>query len=250
MMAIIMHIFYAFKRDALFVGTTLLVLCCAGLSIFLGSNAVVEAQEAKIVYTASTSRIIIMLGFVVFVSFYIKRMFENKEIEVMLSRSVSRTKVLASMFIGFSATLLCLVFPVFIVLMLLKCKLLHILIWVISLYCEGLIVLSFSLCCSLIIKSFASVFLGCFTFYVVGRIIGNFVVYLKMSLSTNMEVAMESTLKVLSIFIPRLDLFGKSSWLVYGDFSSSSVIAFLLQTLISCSIFLIVATIDLKNKRF
>ena len=245
-----MHIFYAFKRDTLFVGTTFLVLCCTGLSIFLGSNAVVEAQEAKIVYTASSSRIVIMLGFVVFISFYIKRMFENREIEVILSRAVSRTKVLLSMFVGFSMTLLCLIFPVFIVLIFLKCKLSHIFIWVISLYCEGLIILSFSLCCSLVIKGFASIFLGCFTFYIISRTIGDFVVYLKMSLSTNMEIFMESVLKILSIFIPRLDFFGKSSWLIYGDFNLSLFVTFLLQTLISCSVFLIVATIDLKNKRF
>ena len=41
-----------------------------------------------------------MLGFIVFVVFYIKRMFENHEIEVILSHSISRTKVLIAMFCG------------------------------------------------------------------------------------------------------------------------------------------------------
>ena len=97
MRGIIKQILYASRRDALFLGTTFIVLICAGLSCFIGSNAVVEAQEARIAYTAGISRIAVMLGFIVFVVFYIKRMFENHEIEVILSHSISRTKVLIAM---------------------------------------------------------------------------------------------------------------------------------------------------------
>ena len=78
MRGIIKQILYASRRDALFLGTTFIVLICAGLSCFIGSNAVVEAQEARIAYTAGISRIAVMLGFIVFVVFYIKRICNKK----------------------------------------------------------------------------------------------------------------------------------------------------------------------------
>ncbi len=250
MLGIILHILYAFKRDALFIGTTLATLCCAGISVFLGSNAVVEANEAKIIYTAGSSRIIVILGFIIFISFYIRRMFENHEIEVILSHSVSRIKAVLSMFVGFSIVLFFLILPIFFVLSLLNCNFVNIAIWTLSIYCEGLIVLVFALCCSLIIKSFVHSLMGCFIIYLVGRIIGSFVVYLKLAVTTNLQIFMESFLKLLSIFIPRLDLFGKSSWLIYGDYTSKGMLFFASQTLISCLVFLLLAMIDFKNKKF
>ena len=55
---------------------------------------------------------------------------------------------------------------------------------------------------------------------------------------------------VLSICLPRLDLFGKTSWLLYSDFSIGSIGLFLTQTLAFCGIFVFAAIIDLKKKEF
>ncbi|MBR1429532.1 MAG: hypothetical protein IJ590_04760 [Rickettsiales bacterium] len=250
MRGIIKQILYASRRDALFLGTTFIVLICAGLSCFIGSNAVVEAQEARIAYTAGISRIAVMLGFIVFVVFYIKRMFENHEIEVILSHSISRTKVLIAMFCGFAITLFTLLVPVCVILLLLKTSFTGLLVWALSIYLEGLLMLSFTLCCALIINSQVHSLAGCVMMYIIGRVIGSFVYYIQLSLKLDLYSILSSILRVLSICLPRLDLFGKTSWLLYSDFTIGSIGLFLTQTLAFCGIFVFAAIIDLKKKEF
>ena len=250
MKGIILQILCAFKRDAVFFGTTLLVVCCAGFSIFLGSNAVVESEEAKIVYTAGFSRVAIILGFIIFVSFYIKRMFENHEMEVILSHAISRTQVLIAFFIGFALTLFTLILPVSVILILIGCKCLNVVVWSISIYFEGLLTLGFVLCCALIVRSFVHTLTACFMMYLIGRVIGSFVAYLSLSSSITITAVLGSVLKILSVFIPRLDLFGKTSWLIYGDYTLTSFLLMMSQIAIFSCIFLCIACIDFKKKEF
>lgn len=250
MKGIISQILYASKRDALFIGTTLLIICCATVSCFLGSNALVEAQEAKIAYTAGFSRVAVILGFIIFVIFYVKRLFENREIEVILSHALSRTQILISLFVGFTAILATLIVPVFALLLLLKVNIINALLWSASVFCEGLIVLVFSLCCSLMIRSQVYSLVIGFLFYLIGRSIGTFVAYLTLSAQATIYDIGCSILKVISVCIPRLDLFGKTSWLLYGDYTVSSVGLFVAQTIIFCGLFLCAAIVDFKKKEF
>lgn len=250
MKGIILQILYASRRDALFIGTTFLVICLSALSCFLGSMALVENQEARIVYTAGTSRIAVILGFMIFIIFYIKRLFENHEIEVILSHSISRKKIIFGFFAGFAIILLTLLLPIFIILLLLKTSIISALIWILSVYLEGIVVLGFSICCGLMIKSQVLSLSSCFLLYLIGRIIGNFVAYLELSAKIDILSIFASILKMISIVIPRLDLFGKTSWLVYNDFSINCISMFIIQSLIFCGIFLSMAVIDFKKKEF
>lgn len=250
MKGIFLQILYAFKRDYVFVGITFITFLVSLFGIFIGSNAVVEANEAKIVYTAGLSRITIIIGFIIFITFSIKRMFDNHEIEFILSHSISRNKILISMFCGYSIILVSLIFPIMLLLILLQAKIINILFWTFSVYMEGLLVLSFSLCASLILKSFFQALTGSLFLYLIGRTIGNFVAYITLSAEFSFQTILANILKVLSIFIPRLDIFGKTSWLIYSNYSMSSFLLFTVQCVIFCSIFLLIAIIDLKNKEF
>ena len=250
MKGVFLQILFAFKRDAVFLGTTIITICCACFSIFLGSNAVVEMQEAKIIYTAGFTRIAVILGFTIFVVFYIKRMFENHEIEVILSHAISRSQMLLSLFFGFSVVLFILLLPISVILCLLKTNIFNVLIWSVSVYFEGVLMLGFILCCSLIIKSFVHSLTASFMMYLLCRIIGNFVAYLTLSKSLEWSAILGSLLKVLSILIPRLDIYGKTSWLIYSDFTLQNITLCIMQTIIFCGIFLCIAAIDLRKKEF
>ena len=250
MKGVFLQILFAFKRDAVFVGTTIVLLCCSGFAIFLGSNAVVESEEAKIVYTAGLSRIAVILGFIVFVTFYIKRMFENHEIESILSRAISRPKFIISMFFAFSVVLSTLILPIGIILLFLKTNIFNIIAWCFSVYLEGILMLSFALCCALIIDSFIHSLFACFMMYLVGRIIGSFVAYITFSMSLEWRGIFESILKLLSLFLPRLDVFGKTSWLIYGNFTLQEMVLPIVQAVIFCGIFLCIANIDFKKRDF
>ena len=250
MKGIILQILYASRRDALFLGTSIFVLMCTAFGCFLGMNASVEASQAKIVYTAGMSRIAVIVGFIIFTVFYIKRMFENHEIEFILSHSISRTKVILALFCGFSVIILMLLIPVFVILLLLKTNITSLLIWILSLFCEELIILTFTVCCSLIVKSQVYSLLYGILFYCLGRAIGTFVSYISISTHFSFYDIICSLLKIISIVIPRLDLFGKTSWLVYNDASIIDISLFLLQTIIFCGIFLCISIIDFRKKEF
>ena len=250
MKGIILQILYASKRDALFIGTTLLVICLSCLSCFLGSMALVENQEARIVYTAGTSRIAVILGFMIFITFYIKRLFDNHEIEVILSHSISRSKIILGFFAGFSVILLTLLLPVLLILLLLKTPIIATLIWNLSVYLEGIVVLSFAICCALMIKSQVISLTSCFLLYLIGRTIGNFVAYIELSAKLDIMSIFSTILKTISIVIPRLDFFGKTYWLIHNDISINDFTMFGIQSLIFCCIFLSMAMIDFRKKEF
>lgn len=250
MKGIILQILYASRRDALFLGTTFFVLCCTALSCFIGSNASTETEMARIMYTAGMSRIAIIIGFIIFVVFYIKRMFDNHEIEVILSHPISRFRIILALFVGFAIILTELIVPVFVILAILKVSITSLLVWSFSLLLEGLIVLSFALCCSLIINSQVHSLVSCIIMYILGRSIGSFISYIKISFQFSFYDMLESFLKVISVFIPRLDIFGKTSWLVYNNYNMQSIAVFFLQSLVFCGIFLCISIIDFRKKEF
>ena len=250
MRGIILQILYASRRDALFLGTTFFVLLCTAISCFLGMNASVEAQQARVVYTAGMSRIAIMVGFIIFVVFYIKRMFENHEIEVILSHSISRTQIILGLFFGFTITLLTLVSPAVLILLALQVSIKSLLVWAISLILEGLIMLTFTICCALIVKSQVHSLIACVATYIVGRTIGGFVAYITLSIHFSWYSIVSSILKLASIFIPRFDLFGKTSWLIYNDYSISEITLFLMQSIVFIGIFMCISIIDFRKKEF
>ena len=250
MRGIIKQILYASRRDSLFFGTTFLIICCTALSSFLGSNALVEAQSMKIVYTAGVSRITLMLGFIIFIMFYIKRLFDNHEIEVILAHPISRMKVLFGLTIGFALILSFLVLPVFVILLFMGAGFKNALVWILSIYAEGLIMLSFTTCVALIIKSVVHGLFASMALYFMGRVIGSFVSYIQFDFSFEFTKLTGNILKAISVCIPRLDLFGKTKWLLYGDYNLSTIWLFASQALVFTAIFVCIAIIDLRKKEF
>ena len=95
-------------------------------------------------------------------------------------------------------------------------------LWSLSLLFEILIMSSFAILASLILSSaIASVF-ACISFYFISRIIGlavSTIIIPNQLTNINFQGLLELTLKFISIFLPRLDLFAKSKWLVYQTIS-------------------------------
>ena len=77
-------------RDRLVVAMVIALILSSSLAIFLGSSAVIEKDQFSIVFAAAGLRFISILGLVLFVVFFIRRSFEAKDIEFMLSRPIGR----------------------------------------------------------------------------------------------------------------------------------------------------------------
>ena len=247
-------------RDWLFLGILIMVMIAAGLSVFFGSNALAEQSHMIASYLSASTRGIIITGLVLFVCFNIRRSFENKEIELMLSKPISRTSFVFSYFIGFSALSFVIICPLVMLIILLEqvellqADLVGVLVWGVSLYLESLIMMAFAFFAALFFKSaISSVFL-CIGFYLLSRMFGFFLisVHNPMSLMRSGDIGYygERILYYISIFLPRLDMFAKSEWVVYGIGHAEQISVFMVSAVIYIPLILYMACFDLLRKQF
>lgn len=257
MRAIIFYIILNAVRNKLYIGLILFLLTAISLSIFLGSTAFIEEQQFTNAYIAGLSRIIIESGMIIFVCINIGKAFENKEIEFIISKSISREKFILSSIAGFLLSAILIIIPL-ILLILIICKVnyLGLFIWSTTIITETTIAISFALLSSLILKNSFSAIMASFGFYILSHLIGIFVMSIKI-IDKVSDIKGQDTisllkimLKFISAILPRLDLFAQTKWLNYGitDFTVLPIIA--LQALIYIPLMIAMACHDFKKKQF
>lgn len=254
MRPIIRYIILTATRDWLFIGLSLLILIAGFVSLFLGSAAITEQPLNQIAYFAGSSRLIIVIGMIMFICFHIRRSFDNREIEYNLSRPISRNQFVIAYFLGFASLALFATTPVILILTIFfQVKLPIIILWSLALFFELLIMTSFAILASLILRSAVSAVMGCLCFYFISRIIGfavSSIILPKQLQQLNLTGIMESSLKLISIFLPRLDLFAKSKWLVYQSVDLSVFFLISIQSAIYISLILLMSLLDFKKRQF
>lgn len=242
-------------RDMLFIGLILAIIAAAFISNFLGGTAIVEKLEMSTAYTASSIRLITIIGMIVFVCFHVRRAFENKEIDLMLSRPISRIGFVVSYWLGFAVVAALIVVPVLIAVGIFQSyDLRGLILWGLSLISECLIITAFAVFSSIILRSAVSSVLLSFGLYLISRMMGFFLYVVdapgKYEL-TSWQFYTQKFLKFGSYIFPRLDLYGKTEWLIYGVSKlNENWWLFLVQTLIYTPILLTAAAIDFRKKQF
>jgi hypothetical protein len=245
-------------RDLLFFGLFILVLCAIGVSFTLGGTALVEQEQMVLSYIAGSVRIILITGIVLFICFHVRRSFENKEIDLILSRPISRTSFMLSYWFGFTVLALMLTLPIIGVMAIItKSDPMGLAFWSFSLLCEIALISAFALVSSLIMQSAVTSALSTLGFYLLARMMGFFILTVKSmpaSVSGDFESKitwlMEKGLQVVSVTFPRLDLFGKTSWLLYGLHDAPNLWIVPVQSLIFIPFLLSIAVFDFKRKQF
>jgi len=253
MRSIIKYILLTGLRDKLYLGILITLIATFSLSIFLGSTVLLEAEQATLAYIAGTSRVVIIVGMILFVCLNINRAFANKEVEFILSKAISREKFILSYLIGFLLTTAMILLPLIMAIFIIsKVDKIGILIWSLSLFSEMWIVISFAILTSLILQNSFSSILSTLSFYLISRLMGIFVLAINLpqdfvQVKNNL---LPSILKIISLVFPRLDLFTQSDWLSYGvsDFSRIKIIA--LQSIIYISLMISMAFFDFRRKEF
>lgn len=242
-------------RDWLFAGIIFAIIAAIFFSNFLGSTVMIEQNEMKAAFISATTRIVLIVGMIVFICFNVRRSFENKEIDLMLSRPISRGEFIFSYWFGFSAigVIIISIIAVYIGFFIKGFNTTGFSYWVFSLIFEMLIVVAFAIFSSVILVSSVSSVLLCFGFYIVSRMVGffNFVLEKSGGDYTSLDWYSRKVIWVASYLMPRLDLFSKSDWLIYGiDFSSSQHLIPIIQSIIYIPLLLSFAAIDFKRKQF
>lgn len=257
MKSILKYVLLSGIRDRLYLGLFISLVLAVSLSIFLGSTALTEQQQMTTAYIAGLSRGTFIIGMILFVCLTINRAFENKEVEFILSKSISREEFILSYLLGFFLAALLIIIPLILtIIFVTNTNKLGLLIWSSSLILEMLIIISFALLSSLILKNSFSSILATLGFYIISRLMGLFVMAIDLPKNT-LEAkitfgnhAFAFILKILSAIFPRLDLFGQSEWLNYGisDFGNIKIIA--LQSIIYIPLMIFMAFHDFKKKQF
>lgn len=257
MKSIIKYVVLSGIRDRLYIGLFISLIIAISLSIFLGSTALVEQEQMTSAYIAGLSRGIFIIGMALFVALSINRAFENKEVEFILSKAVSREQFVLGYIIGFFLSALLILIPLIgVAAIVVKINKIGLLIWSVSLLFELLIVICFAFLSSLILKNSFSAIMATMGFYALSRLMGVFVMAIdlphnfgeaKLDFSQHFFAII---LKFLSAIFPRLDLFGQSSWLFYGIENFGNLKIILIQSLIYIPLMIFMAFHDFKKKQF
>ena len=241
MLTNIRYILLTALRDWLFAGLITGLLVCALISKMLGSTALIETQEMTLAYTSASSRVIIIIGLIVFSCFHIRNAFDSKEIDVFLSRPITRANLVFSYWLGFATVAILLIIPTLILIATQGIINWHgFLLWSLSLLIECWLVVATSLLASFALKSAVTSVISSMGFYVVARMLGFFVA------TFQNNFIFDVTAKIL----PRLDLFTKSDWLIYGLKNTNDLKLFAGITVIFIPLLILATIVDFARKQF
>ena len=254
MFSILKYILLTALRDRLYIGLFIILSATFGISVALGDASLVEKSQATIVYVAGSSRIIFVIGIILFICFYVRKTFDNREVEFILSKPISRHKFILAYLLGFILVALFIILPLVLLLFFMKVNLIGLLYWSLSLFCEVLIIITFSLLAALILKSAVSSVLASLGFYILSRMMGFFVMTINIPQASvdfsSTQRIMNAVLKAISVSLPRLDLYTKSDWLIYGvgNFNDTNIIIW--QFIIYTPLMIFMAFYDFNRKQF
>lgn len=237
-------------RDKLFISFLAIVAVGISLSIFTGSSAIIEKDQFSTVFAAGGLRMAGVMGLVLFIVFYIRRSFDHRDIDFLLSRPVSRITFVLSHSLAFTVLAAFMAFVIFTSVYLSVPQKFHSghMLWSVSLLIEFVIVTNIAFFFSMVLPSATMAALGVFGFYVFSRMIGHIMGIMEATPGYEM---LDNLLSFISIFIPRLDLMGQTAWLLYGAEGGTGGLVFIIFQGVVFSTLVILATmIDLTRRQF
>ena len=254
MLTNIRYILLTALRDWLFAALMVGIIACALVAHMLGSTALIETQEMTLSYSTASARVVIVIGLIVFTCFHVRNAFETKEIDVFLSRPITRSSLVFSYWLGFAALAVLLVIPLLALVLSQGILSQHgFLVWAASLLEECLLIIAVALFCAFTLKSAVTSVMVSMGFYVLARMMGFFIATTNSAFLFDIRwvnILFVYVLKGVSVIMPRLDFFAKSDWLIYGVRQPADVNLFLLQGLVFTPLLIFATIADFRRKQF
>ena len=249
---LIRYVITAAIRDKLIIGLCLLLALAVSLSFFMASAALTEQDQFAAVFSAGSIRILNAIGLVLFIVFFVRRSFETRDVEFMLSRPVGRIQLVLSYSAGFSilAILIGLVSGATVIALSPHLFSSGHVLWILSLIIENIIMVNAALFFSMILTSAASCAFASFGFYVLARMMSQLLGIIDSGKEViNLEF-LEVIMQAISMLMPRLDLMTQTSWLVYGPDAQTGYIFIIFQGVVYSGLILSAALIDMHRRQF
>ena len=242
-------------RDRLMIGLSLALLGAVMIATFLGEASLMEGTQTALTFAGFSTRLILVIGLILFVCFHIQRSFENREVDLMLSRPVSRTQFVLITWAGFSGVALFMALVAVIVLPIAGMPPRGALaLWTASLALEALMVVAVALFFSLSLRSAVASTMASCGFYIVARMAGCLLGVVQSEWNATATQALgeivSKAIYVVGLVMPRLDLFGQTWWLSYGDSQGDALFTLLAQAAVYLPLLLAAAVFDFRGRRF
>lgn len=253
MTLLVRYVLTACIRDKVFLSMIVASAVAVSLSVFLGSTAIVEQDQFVIVFAASSLRFLLIMGITLFIVFYTRRTVEQRDLDYLITRPITRRDYIVAHTASFAIISLLLSSVIFTVIGLIGKGYFNAgyILWGISLFFEMVIVASAAFFFSMVLRSAVSAVLSTFALYALARLIGQII-----GIAVSPDIAAQypffaNTMTTVSLFVPRLDLFAQSSWLLYGTdkFGFLSILVFV-QGVIFTTLLTVMTLIDLHKKEF
>ena len=220
-----------------------------GLAQFLGELSITETRQAQASITGSLLRVFSICATCLFVASSVLRELDDKGLDLILSLPLPRHAYLFGKLTGFAGFSLCVAvlaaLPLF-----LYAPAAAVGCWMLSLFCEQLLLAAFSLLCLLAFANISLAFTSAMAFYLLSR--STEALRLLSSApalvsDANSQVLMNFLVNALALLLPDLHAFTRSEWLVYGV-DAGAVGTVLIQTLVYLPILLSAGLFDLYRK--
>lgn len=236
-------------RCRLLIAMIAVVVVAFGLAQFLGELSITETRQAQASVTGSLLRIFSICATCLFVISSVLKELNDKGLDLILSLPLPRHAYLFGKLTGFAGFSLCVAvlaaLPLF-----LYAPAVAVGCWMLSLFCEQLLLAAFSLLCLLAFANISLAFTSAMAFYLLSRSIEALRLISAAPVlvsDANSQVLMNFLVNALALLLPDLHAFTHSEWLVYGV-DADAVETVLIQTLVYLPVLLSAGLFDLYRK--
>lgn len=231
-----------------------LILVAAGLAFtqFLQQVAITESSEIQAALLAALLRVGAVFMLASFVVTSMVREFNDKVMELVLSRPLRRSSYFLGKLAGYAAVALALAL-LFSLPLALFAPAARIALWSLSLACELLLVAAFALFCVLTLTQVTSALAAVAGFYLLARSIGALQIMAANPLSGGPsfgQQAVNAIVDAIAFLLPGLDRMTQTGWLIYAAPTAAEVLQLLAQTAVYAILLCAAALFDLQRKNF
>lgn len=250
---LVSYVLMSALRDRLVMALVLLCIVGAALSVFTGSAAIIEREQFSMVFAAGGLRLAGVAGLVLFIVFHMRRSFDSKDVEFLLSRPIGRVAFILSHALAFSILALLVAAAVSVSIVAVNPASMgfgHAL-WVTSYAVELVIMANAALFFSMVVTSAAGSAMAVFGLYILGRLMGQLLGIAGAGVEWMPFPILENAMNIVAMVTPRLDLLSQTSWLVYPDNVGQVGLGFILVQGAFYTVLLVCAAIiDLRRRQF
>lgn len=246
------YIMMAALRDRLILSIVGLMLVVVSLSIFFGATVITEQDQFVRTFAAFGVRLFGVVALVLFVVTYVRRSFEGRDVDYLLSRPIGRIRFILTHAAGFSfLAVLAAVFLGGVVAFLQMYNInAGLLSWWLSIGLEFVIMANVAMFFAFVMTSQTVCLIMVFAFYLLSRLIGEILGILQKGGQTGVMGLLSKVMEMISIFVPRLDLMGQTKWLLYGVPETLSLPFIMGQGIVFLLVIIGATVLDMHRRQF